>query len=397
VFASYEEYKMGFYFLCVYFFCNIGARLKILHLIDTLRSGGKERQLVEVLKFFSQQKKIFSALVVMSNDIHYDYLEKINVKIYKILRKRKNDVSVFLRFYKVFRDWEPDIVHSWSSMCSVYAVPGVVTLKIKFVNNFLRSAPPNLKLTNKEWRRAKLTFPFSDIIAANSHAGLKAYNVPLSKRVCLHNGFDFRRVEDLDSKESVRNKFEVHTNYVVGMVGTFSENRDHQTFIDAAQIVLEKRKDITFFAIGDGDYFETIKMRIKPQFREFFRLPGKLKRIMNIVNIFDIGILATNTRVIGEGIPNAVMEYMALKKPVIVTDCGGNRELVEDKITGYLVAPENPILLSQKILFLLENGDLAVQFGLNGYKKLIQEFNLQKMGNNFLKVYRGYDVKKNDY
>jgi len=36
------------------------------------------------------------------------------------------------------------------------------------------------------------------------------------------------------------------------------------------------------------------------------------------------------------------MEYMALKKPVITTDCGGNRELVENNHTGFLMNPENP-------------------------------------------------------
>jgi glycosyltransferase involved in cell wall biosynthesis len=46
-----------------------------------------------------------------------------------------------------------------------------------------------------------------------------------------------------------------------------------------------------------------------------------MKRVLNIVNIFDIGILTTNTRD-GEGISNSIMEYMALKKPVIVTDVG---------------------------------------------------------------------------
>ena len=60
-------------------------------------------------------------------------------------------------------------------------------------------------------------------------------------------------------------------------------------------------------------------------------MPGKQKRVLNIVNIFDIGILATQQEIHGEGISNAVMEYMALQKPIIVTDCGGNRELVEEK------------------------------------------------------------------
>jgi glycosyltransferase involved in cell wall biosynthesis len=204
--------------------------------------------------------------MVMSDDIHYDYIENLNLKIYPAIRKYKKDLSIFLKFYKIVKDSKPSIIHSWSSMCSIYALPAARMLGIKFVNGFLRNAPPHLKMTDKEWIRAKLTFPFSDIIAANSFAGLKAYKVPAGKSVCLHNGFDFSRIEGLDAKEIVKKKFNIHTRYIVGMVATFSENKDYQTFVDAAQFVLEKRKDVTFMAIGDGEYLETIKKRIKPEF-----------------------------------------------------------------------------------------------------------------------------------
>jgi len=357
--------------------------MKILHLIDSLSSGGKERQLVEVLKFFSRQNEIYCHLVVMSDDIHYTYLDDLGIKIYKVLRKSKKDISVFLTLYRIAKELNPKIIHSWSSMCSVYALPAVKILGIKFVNGFLRNAPPNLKVTDKEWIRAKLTFPFSDIIAANSIAGLKTYKVPANKSVCLHNGFDFARIEGLDAIETVRKRFDIKTRHVVGMVATFSENKDYKTFIDAAQLVLEKRKDVTFMAIGDGDYFEAIKKRIKPEFLDNFRFPGKQKRVLNIVNTFDIGVLTTFT----EGISNSIMEYMALKKPVITTDCGGNRELVEDERTGFLVKPESPLQIADKILLLMKNKVLAEKLGQNGYEKLKNEFNLENMGKNFLQLY----------
>ena len=196
------------------------------------------------------------------------------------------------------------------------------------------------------------------------------------------------RVDGLEHKEEVRKRFNIYTKYVIGMVGTFSENKDYPTFVDAAQMLLEQRKDITFMAIGDGDYFEALKKRIKPEFKDFFRFPGKQKRVLNIVNIFDFGVLTTNTRVHGEGIPNVVMEYMALKKAVIVTDCGGNRELVEDKRTGFLVEPLKPLQLQDKISLLLDKEGLAERFGLNGYQKLKKEFSLSRMGEELTKLYR---------
>jgi glycosyltransferase involved in cell wall biosynthesis len=362
--------------------------VKIVHLTATLRSGGAERQLVETLKFFQNKKDIFCEVVVMSDDIHYDYIENLNIKIHQIIRKTKKDPSIFLKFYRLFRESKPDLIHSWHSMCSMYVIPAVKLLDIKLVNNSLRDAPKYQNMRDLKWYINRLTFPFSDVIAANSYAGLDAYNVPDKKRACLHNGFDFSRIQKIAEPKNIRKLFDIHTKYVVGMVASFSNKKDYKTFVDAAHIVLEKRRDITFMAIGGGDNFDEIKNRIKPEFQANFKMPGTQKKIMNIVNIFDIGILTTNTRVHGEGIPNVVMECMALKKPVIVTDCGGNKELVEDNLTGFLVEPENPIQLANKIFLLLDNDTLALKLGLNGYKKLVKEFSLDVMGNEILNLYR---------
>jgi hypothetical protein len=73
--------------------------MKILQVIDTLRSGGKERQLVEVLKFLSQHKDVKCELLIMSGDIHYDYIEKLNIRIYKVIRKTKKDPICFFESY----------------------------------------------------------------------------------------------------------------------------------------------------------------------------------------------------------------------------------------------------------------------------------------------------------
>ncbi len=361
--------------------------LKILQIIDTLGSGGKERQLVEVLTFLSKRKDVICELIVMSDDIHYTYVDDLNIKIYQVIRKQKKDLSIFYKFYKLFDQIKPDVIHSWSSMCSIYAAFSAKLLGIRFVNGFLRDAPPNLSIKDRVWIRAKLTFPFSDKIAANTYAGLKAYNVPISKSVCLHNGFDFNRIKGLATKDLIRKKFDIQTKYVVGMVATFSDNKDYTTFINAAQSIIEYRDDVTFIAVGDGDNLESCKNLVKPEFQNRIKFLGRQKNVESIVNIFDMGILATNDKIHGEGISNTIMEYMALEKPVIATDCGGNRELVKEGKTGLLVKAEDPLEMVQKISLLLENKEMTAGLGENGRKRLEFEFNLEKMGNEFLNLY----------
>ena len=69
----------------------------------------------------------------------------------------------------------------------------------------------------------------------------------------------------------------------------------------------------------------------------------------SIINICHCGVLSTFT----EGISNAVMEYMALGKPVLVTDGGGSKEIVVDGKTGLLCEKRNAEDLAEKILYLI--------------------------------------------
>lgn len=358
-------------------------KIKVLHITDTLGSGGKERQLIEVLKFFSKNKKVKSELIVMSDIIHYTDIFSLNIIFYIVKRNYKKDISIFFSFYKLFKKIKPDIIHSWHSMCTIYALPAAKLLGIKLVNNLIQDAPLKIKHCDQRYIRSKITFPFSTVIAANSYAGLKAYNLSAKNSVCLHNGFDFERIKNLQEKEYIKKFFSIETKYVVGMVATFSEKKDYETFITTAKSIIKERDDVTFIAIGDGIYYDKFYNSIADTDRNRIKLLGRQKRILNIVNVFDVGVLTTFT----EGISNSIMEYMALKKPVIVTYCDGNRELVSNNITGFLISVSSHSQLKDKITYLLDNESIRFFLGNNGYRKLKQNYSLDKMGQNFLSLY----------
>ena len=363
--------------------------MKVIQFIDTLRSGGKERQLVELLKGLAKAEGVDCELVIMSKDIHYSYLNDLDIKVHYLLRKSKKDCSILYRFYQLCKKIRPNIVHSWSSMCSVYALPAVKLLGVSFVNGFLRNAPPNLSFPDKEWIRAKLSFPFSDRIVANSLAGLHAYRVPTVKAIHIHNGFDLERLANLATKAEVRDRYSLDTEKVVGMVASFSDNKDYHTYIDAAQRILEKRDNVTFVAIGDGKNMKKCQKMVSPRFQERIKLLGKQREVESISNVFSVGVLASNAVVHGEGISNSIMEYMALGKPVVATDCGGNRELVIDGNNGFIIKHGDVDDLTDKLITLLDDSALAKQFGCQGRQRIANEFSLEKMTRGYIELYRG--------
>lgn len=366
--------------------------IKVLHLIDSLRLGGKERQLVELLKGLSKHHDVISELGIMSRDIHYPDVYGLNIDIKFLIRKSRKDPRILAKLYKLCKESRPDIIHSWSLMTSVYAVPVTKSLGVKLINGMVRNAP-SLKFFDKAYIGLKLTCLLSDAVVANSDAGLKAYKVGASKGMCIHNGFDFERIKNLQVEEAIRKKFHIYGEKVVGMVGSFSHFKDYETFILSAQQILNKRKDVVFLAIGgenQGD-LEKYKRFVKGGYENKIIFIKKQRAVESIINLFDIGILSTHT----EGISNSIMEYMSLSKPVVATDCGGTKELVLDGKTGFLVPPSDSKSLSHRIVQLLDDVELAAKMGEESRRRIEEEFNLEKMTDTYVALYQRLMQRRN--
>ena len=361
--------------------------MKILMITDIMTDGGKERQIVELLKGFSQTNNVRCELIVLSDKIDYDEVYNLDVPIHLIKRKYKQDLSVFYKIYRVCKKFDPDIIQSWHKITSIYMLPTRMLLRAKLVSFIIQDAPPQLSKLSKVWIRFRIAVPFSDAIVANSQAGLNSYQVRNKIGYSIHNGFDANRVKNVIDKSKVIEKFNIRSKYIVGMVGAFEERKDYDTLISAAQQILEKRDDITFLLVGSGSDLERCKRLVSVKYTDRIIFTGRQRDVESIINVFDIGVLTTNHLVHGEGISNAIMEYMAMKKAVIATKGGGTSEIVLDNLTGFVIEPQNPDILAEKINFLLNNDPIRIQMGDSGRSRLLTEFSLEKMTKAFLNLY----------
>src|SRR5665647_954940 len=188
--------------------------MKILFFINGIYLGGKERRLVELMKEIKLRKQFEFELVVMNPEINYREIFDLKIKIHYLIRKTKKDLSVFLKFYKICKDYKPDVIHCWDSMTAIYSIPACRLLNIKLMNGMVVDSPSKRNILNKNWLRAKLAFPFSNIIIGNSKAGLQAYNTPLKKSFVVYNGYNFNRNEHLLENKIIRENFNIQTRYI---------------------------------------------------------------------------------------------------------------------------------------------------------------------------------------
>ncbi len=354
-------------------------------IIDSLIAGGKERRLVQLLKGFTAQKKgdITLELVVLSDRIHYQEVYSLGIKLHIIKRNPAMDPRVFYKLVRICRKFKPDIVQCWDSMGAVFGAPVAKLLGIKFINGMIVAAPKRIKKLSNLWLRSRLTFPFSDVILSNSEAGLASFQVKADKAFFIHNGLDLTRFNQLKDKSTVRQELGIRTQKVIGMVAAFSTRKDYKTFLAAGTKLVSERNDLSIVCVGDGKLLASCKESIPTDLKPYFIFTGRSSEVESIVNLFDIGVLSTIT----EGIPNAVMEYMYLGKPVVATDAGGTRELVLDQKTGFLTKKGDVETMYEKINYLLNDQNLASAMGEAGKTRIINAFSLEKMTEKFYNLY----------
>lgn len=355
--------------------------MKILYFIESLGPGGKERRLVELIYSLVKSNEIECEIVLTKNEIHYKKILELGVKIHVLERRTKKDPSIFWKFYNIAKSFKPDIIHVWGNMVATYAIPSKILLGIPLINNQITDAPLEQQRSVNFW----FNFFFSDKIIANTAIGLKKYNVNANKSQVIYNGFDFNRINALEDKEKTRRNFDIKPGFVVGMVANFSNSKDYNTYINAALKILQNYNNVTFLCVGSGNnkvYMDMIPYELKSS----VLFLGTQQNVESIINICDIGVLTSY----GEGISNALLEFMAIGKPVIATNLGGNPELIKEGFNGYLIAKSDHVGLSEIIIKLINDDKTREQIGANNRNTIKEKFSIDKMKNSFVDVYRSF-------
>lgn len=362
--------------------------MRILHLTESLGRGGKERQIVELLRGLFAHRDIESFVAITDEeDVRYE-VDREHAQVIPLFRRGRKDLRLFKSLYDLITNLKIDIVHSWSPMCSVYAAPVAKLCGTAFVNGFVRDAPPHMTLWDKSYLRGKLTIPFSDIVVANSRAGLAAYDIPKRKSVCIYNGFNPERIVCLTDQAELRGRLGIVTPHVIGMIANFTPRKDYTTFVEMACRICHLRDDVTFVAVGAGEMLPQVSGCVPPELSPRIKFLGRQEDVESITNLFTVGVLVTNTRLHGEGISNAITECMALGKPVVATNDGGTPELVLEGRTGFLVPSHDAEALTDRVLELLNDRRLANEFGREGRRRIETAFSLDTMTNAYLCLYR---------
>jgi glycosyltransferase involved in cell wall biosynthesis len=163
---------------------------------------------------------------------------------------------------------------------------------------------------------------------------------------------------------------------VIFSAGRLTEQKGFADLIHAAAALARQRQDLVFVIAGKGRLEHDLKnLAQRLHVNEMVRFWGFHENIDPYLKGCYLFVLTSHF----EGMPNVVMEAMAVGKAVIATDVNGVRELMEPEKTGRIVAPRDPEALARAIGDLIDQQPLLEQFGREGLKRVQACFTIPRM------------------
>jgi glycosyltransferase involved in cell wall biosynthesis len=367
---------------------------KVLYVIDHLGGGGAENQFIEtvsrvhaaghgVLCYLSEQK-----------GVRYDVLRGRGVKI-EVSEHGGEGRDTFRAMFQLRRlisDYRPDILHSYltySTFLSAAALVGHGHSPFFVATDF--SSPERvldevrlgfMKKALMKWSYGKLDRFVTTSSQVKEEMLSLGYIAPAKMKV-IHEGVDLKRYRPKEKAE-VRRELKIPLERkVVTVVGTLVERKGHIYLFEALRDVCGEFGDLTLYVVGEGPFKETLEHKARElAIAENVVFTGYREDASMFINAADVFVLPS----LYEGMPNVVMEAMALGTPVITTGQYGALDLIEDGETGILTGPGDVVGIRDGILKFLRNADFSRGVAQKAQEK-IQGFDFSRVSEEYARLY----------
>lgn len=348
--------------------------MRLLFIIDRLDRGGKERQLYEIIRLLAGNSDIALGVITFNPNGYYSALMKGMVEYYQEIPKRPLKIEPIYKIWHPVKSFKPEVIHTWDSLSTMFAwIPSKV-LNIPLVDGSIRDSG-----VDRGWQYYFRRFFMlrANVILANSRAGLRYYKV---NGEVIYNAID-------------KSRFRVHGDKnpkVMIMIASFSDYKDHKTFLDAAARLIEAGIIDKALLAGEGKNLNYFKEYVSQCFMHVSNSIEFLGAVSNVEEVLEgctYGVLCSTSKY-GEGISNSVLEYMASGVISLVTDIGGSNEIIEHRTNGILFPEGNSIQLFEWVRDIESNSELRSSLRENALATIASKFSYDGNVNKLLECYR---------
>ena len=368
--------------------------VRIMHVVEALGiGGGVENGIANLVQRMDPRRFEHVLCAVFRAGPQMDRYTAPNVSILCLDQKARKGSLQVGPLARALRRVRPDIVHSrnWGALEAV-AAGRLVRFCSVIHSEHGFEVDPAAEPRRRQWiRRAafelahgvfSVSYQLRDTLARRT-------GFPGRKIGVIHNGVDaarfrqrpaagveFRRELGISSEE-----------FCIGCVGRLNRIKDYPTMLRAAELFSRSCASWRLLIAGSGSELPVLQEMVNSNstLRDRVHFLGSSGNIPDFLNAIDVYVLPS----ICEGISNSLLEAMATGLPVIVSDTGGNPEVVGEA-SGLLFPVGNHELLAERLLLLYRDRDARAEFGRQALGRIHAEFSLDSMVRQYEDMYAGF-------
>jgi len=343
---------------------------QLTHIMD--RGGGAEEVVANIARRLDRD--LFKPVIgcLWWGGSYADELKDEGVEVVVVGQKEIGSWEAIKKMAGFFRREKVALVHThmfmsntWGRLAALAARVPVIVSTEHLVREFMNPSKHYLPDLLLSWGTDRVTAVSEKVRQSYVNGG----GLSATKVVTIHNGIDIDKFKNRESSGSLRRDLILDgSGPVIGVVARFNEQKGHVYLLEAAREVAREFPDVRFLLLGDGPLRDMLAERAEEYgLRDNILFAGIRHDMAEVYPLMDISVLAS----LAEGFSITVLESMASGLPVVVTDVGGNAEIVIEGENGFLVPPKDPAALAQKILLLLREPEKRVLMGAAARKRVL--------------------------
>ncbi len=341
---------------------------------------------IEIIEFGGRDN-VTSLLSAGSEEIDR-LLDMLPMNISRSIRSLENE----------FVQYQPSIVHSWQDGMNIISGIAALIAGVPRIVMFARSQRPDQKTIMHMHGKRYIKNTYKSILgtgrailAHNSKSGSKSYSdwlkIEPSTFEIIYNGVDFESVlkPDPGKIKSTIKELGIHPDApVVGTVFRFVPEKRPKLWIEVAQKVIENHSEVHFIIVGGGQLFESFRIHIEELgLSNRIHLIGQSSDVASWLDRFDLFLLTSRV----EGLPNVLIESLAMGVPVVSTDAGGASETFTHGKTGILCETAESSEIAGVVASILSNNEWMEEASNDAISQTRNKFGQETMISRLIEIY----------
>ena len=340
---------------------------RVAHLVYDLIRGGTEGQCARIAMGLSQQGAPQRVAVFHRRGYFLDAVETACGPVHEVAIRhlfRPSTLREIRRLTFWLRQNEMDILHTWDADAAIFGQYAARWAGVKLITSRrdLGQIYPRWKNVMLRWADQRAVRVVANAEAIKKH--FVAQGLAADKMVVLPNMLDLDEFDALGQRPFSREN-DLPAGRRLVIVNRLDPEKNTGLLIKALPLVRNQIPDAVLVIAGDGPEMPQLRRLAAEQgVQDAVCFLGEVHEVPALLRRCEIGAMVP---IRNEGLSNTILEYMAAGLPVLATDCGGNRELIRNDVTGRLVAESAPEReVAEAWTTLLQNGVEAVTIGRQG-------------------------------